>query len=136
MSGEKERQPLHQKRINYTLANQSPPLYLFDRVKQNPFNTDNVLNRHLKAVENSQRSRQTPASSSNHPESPHEPKGLAGRPSDHGGTTETRKYPLWWGSQDAGFIHAQLSNMGWREPHFNILPNKGYRSNDYQKNSI
>ena len=52
----------------------------------------------------SQRSRQQHTSSSNNPESAHEPKGAAGRPRNHGVPTETRKDPLWWESQPTGFI--------------------------------
>ena len=83
----------------------------------------------------SQQSRQAPATSSNNPESSHEPKGPVGRPrNDHGVPTETRKYTLWWNSQPVGLITTQLSNMGWRKPHFEHFTQQGSEQNDYQKN--
>ena len=123
------------KNIIDDMLNHIPPPYLFG---VSPFHTDNVLNQHWKSVESSQRSRQQLASSSNDRESAHEPKGPAGRPRnhDHGVTTETRKDPLRWESQSAGFILAQLSNMGWREPHLHISQNKGNRPNDYTNSTI
>ena len=72
----------------------------------------------------SQQSRQAP--SSNDPESSHEPKGPVGRPrNDDGVPTETRTYPLWWQSQPIGMLQTQLSNRGWRKPHFKHYTQKG-----------
>ena len=61
---------------------QVPPPYSFSDKKPKPlFPQDPVLQQHLRAVEMSQQSRQAPTSAtSNDPESPHEPKGSAGRP--------------------------------------------------------
>ena len=57
----------------------------------------------------SQQSRQAPASSSNNPESSHEPKGPVGTPrNDHWVSTETREDPLWWNAQPVGFITTRL----------------------------
>ena len=72
-------------------------------------------------------SRQQPvSSSSNNPESAHEPKGPVGRPrKDHGVPTETRKDPLWWNAQPIGLITTQLSHMGWRGPHFQHFTQQG-----------
>ena len=90
------------------------------------FPADPVLNQHLRSVEMSQQSRQAPTSSSNNPESAHEPKGKAGRPRNvHGVSTETRKDPLWRSAQPVGFIQTQLSNMGWRTPHLQHFTQKG-----------
>ena len=84
----------------------------------------------------SQTTRQPPATSSNNPESSHEPKGPVGRPrNDHGVPTETRKYPLWLEIRPTGFIITQLSNMGGREPYFKHFE-KGNLPNDYQENII
>ena len=84
------------------------------------------MNQHLRAVEMSQQSRQQPASSSsNNPESAHEPKGTVGRPrKDHGVPSETGTDPLWWNAQPVGKITSQLSNMGWRKPHFEYFTPK------------
>ena len=91
-----------------------------------PVLADSVLAQHLQLVEMSQKSRQQPASSSNNPESAHEPKGPVGLPrKDHGVPTETRKYTLWWSAQPVGMITTQLSNMGWREPHFQHFTKQG-----------
>ena len=87
-----------------------------------------MLQKDLRAVEMSQQSRQPHAASSsnNDPESPHEPKGPVGRPrNNHGVPTETRNYALYWQSQPTGFIRTQLSNRGWRVPHFQHLTRKG-----------
>ena len=85
------------------------------------------MQQHLLSVETSQQSRQPPASApSNDPESSHEPKGPVGRPrNDHGVPTETRTYPFYWQSQPLEFIRTQLSNRGWRTPHFQHLTQKG-----------
>ena len=105
-----------------------PPPYLYNEPRQTPFHTDTVLNQHVQSVEMSQRSRQQPATSSNNPESAHEPKGPAGRPRDHGVPTETRTDPLWWNSQPTGLITTQLSNMVWRTPHSEHVSKHGARA--------
>ena len=105
-----------------------PPPYSFSDKKPKPlFPQDPVLQQRLRAVEMSQQSRQTSTSSSNNdPDSSHEPKGTAGRPrSTHGVPTETRKYPFYWQSQPTEFTRTQLSNRGWRTPHFQHLTHKG-----------
>ena len=105
-----------------------PPPYSFSDKKPKPlFPQDPVLQQHLRAVEMSQQSRQAPASASNNdPESSHEPKGPVGRPrNNHGVPTETRKYFFYWQSQPTEFIRTQLSNRGWRTPHFQHLTHKG-----------
>ena len=91
------------------------------------FPQDPVMQQHLRAVEMAQQSRQPPASApSNDPEPSHEPKGLVGRPrSDHGVPTGSRKDPFYWQAQPVEFIRAQLSNRGWRTPHFQHLIQKG-----------
>ena len=105
---------------------QSPVSAFSDKRPTVVFPADPVLNQHLRSVEMSQQSRQAPASSSsNNPESAHEPKGPVGRPRNHGVSTETRTDPLWWQSQPVGFITTQLSNMGWRKPHFQHFTQKG-----------
>ena len=73
----------------------------------------------------SQKSRQKPASSSNNPESAHEPKGPVGGLRNHGVPTETRKDPLWWSAQPVGLITTRLSNMGWRNPHLKHFTQQG-----------
>ena len=73
----------------------------------------------------SQKSRQQQAPSRNNPESSHEPKGAVGRPRNHGVPTETRTDPLCWNSQATGFTTTQLSNMGWRVPHFEHFTKQG-----------
>ena len=105
---------------------QSPYSAFSDKRPTVVFPADPVLNQHLRSVEMSQQSRQAPASSSsNNPESAHEPKGRAGRPrNDHGAPTETRTDPLWWQSQPVGFIQIQLSNRGRRKPHFQHFTQK------------
>ena len=90
------------------------------------FPADPVLTQHLQSVEMSQQSRQAPATSSNNPESSHEPKGPVGRPrNDHVVPTGTRKYTLWWESRTTGFITTQLSNTGWRKHHFQFFTQQG-----------
>ena len=91
---------------------QSPYSISSDKMQKPLSATYHVLNQHLRSAEMSQQSRQAPASSSsNNPESAHEPKGRAGRPrNDHGVSTETRKDALWWQPQPVGFIITQLSN--------------------------
>ena len=116
-----------------TQMTQVRPPYPFSDKRLKPLflvPADHVLTQHLQSVEMSQKSRQQPATSSDNPESAHEPKGPAGRPRDHGVPTETRTDPLWWESRTTGFIITQLSNRGWRKPHFITKPNKGNRSND------
>ena len=95
------------------------------------------MEQHLRSVEVSQQSRQAPAysSSTNNPESTHEPKGHVGRPrDDHGVPTETRTDPLWWQSQPLGMIQTQLSNRGWRTPHFKHFTQKGTPAKRLTKN--
>ena len=36
-----------------------------------------------------------------------------------------QKIPLWWNAQQVGRITTQLSNMGWRTPHFEYFTQKG-----------
>ena len=86
------------------------------------------MNQHLRSVEMTQQSRQAPTSSSpsNNPESTNEPRGPVGRPrNNHGVPAETRKDTLWWESRAVGFITTQLSNRGWRKPHFQHFIQKG-----------
>ena len=106
---------------------QVPPPYSFSDQRPKPlFPEDPVLTQHLRSAEMSQQSRQALATSSNNPESSHEPKGPVGRPRhDHGVPTETRKDPLWWESRTTGFITTQLPNMGWRRPHFQHFTQQG-----------
>ena len=76
----------------------------------------------------SQQSRQAPAysSSSDDPESAHEPKGPVGRTrNEHGVPTESRTDPLWWQSRPPEFIRTPLSNRGWRSPHLKHYTQKG-----------
>ena len=117
---------LQQKVIDDLLTQVQPPYPVFsDKKPKLLFPADPVLNQHLRSVEMSQQSRQAPTSSSNNPESAHEPKGKAGRPrNDHGVSTETRKDPLWWSAQPAGFIQTRLANMGWKTPHFQHFTQK------------
>ena len=72
-----------------------------------------------------QRPKQQQTSSSSNLESAHEPKGAAGRPRNHGVPTETKRDTSWWDSQPTGFITTQLSNMGWRVPHFAHFTKQG-----------
>ena len=66
------------------------------------------------------------SSSNNEPESTHEKKSTVGRPRNfHGVPTETRTDPLYWESQPREFIRTQLSNRGWRAPHYQHLTAKG-----------
>ena len=122
--GESEMQNVQrQDVINDLLAQIQTPYSIFSDRKPKPLfpSSDPVLGQHLRSVEMSQQSRQAPASSpsSNNPESSHEPKGPVGRPrNDRGVPTETRTDPLWWQSQPLGMIQTQLSNRGWRKPHF------------------
>ena len=82
----------------------------------------------------SQQSRQALATSSNNPEPSHEPKGPVGRPrNDHGVPTESRKDPLWWNSHPVGLTTTQLSNMGWRKPHFEHFTHQGVRAKRLSK---
>ena len=81
------------------------------------------MQQHLRAAEMSQQSRKphAAASSNNDPESSHEPKGPVGRPrNNHGVPTG-----FYWQSQPTEFIGTQLSNRGWRTPHFQHLTQKG-----------
>ena len=126
--GESDIQNMQQQNVIDDLLNQirTPYSICSDKKAKPPFPADPVLNQHLRSVGMSQQSRQAPASSSNNTESAHEPKGKAGRPrNDHGVSTETRKDPLWWSAQPAGFIQTQLSNMRWRTPHFQHFTPKG-----------
>ena len=109
---------------------QVQPPYSFSDKRPKPWfpvAEDSVMNQHWRAVEMSQQSKQQPApSSSNDPESAHEPKGSVGRPrKDHEVPTETRTYPLWWNAQPVGKITSQLFNMGWRKHDFEHFTQKG-----------
>ena len=120
---------------------QVPPPYSFSDRRPKPLfpvAEDSVMNQHLRAVEMPQQSRQQPASSSsNYPESAHEPKGTVGRPrKDHGVPTETRTDPLWWNAQPVGKITSQLSNMGWRKHHFEYFTQKGEPPKRLTKNTL
>ena len=88
---------------------------------------DSIMQQHLRAVEMSQQSRKpdSASSSNNDPESTHELKGNVGRPRDHGVPTESRKDPFHWESKPTDFIRAQLSNRGWKAPHFQYLTQRG-----------
>ena len=131
--GEHEMQTMQQQHVINDLLlqmqTQVPPPYPFNVKNPKPlFPQDPILQQHLRAVEMSQQPRQPHAASSsnNDPESSHEPKGPVGRPrNNHGVPTETRKDPFYWQSQPTEFIRTQLSNRGWRTPHFNILFKKG-----------
>ena len=128
--GEHEIQNMQQQQVINDLLLQMQKPYGPIRSDTRPkplFPQDPVLQQHLLSVETSQQSRQPPASApSNDPESSHEPKGPVGRPrNDHGVPTETRTYPFYWQSQPLEFIRTQLSNRGWRTPHFQHLTQKG-----------
>ena len=132
-----------QKRHTYQVVNdllrqiqtQPPPPYAFSGNKPKPLfpqepqePQDPIMQQHLRAVEMSQQSRKpnaAPPRSNNDPESTHELKGNAGRPRNHGVPTETRTDPYYWQAQPTEFIRAQLSNRGWRTPHFQHLTAKG-----------
>ena len=103
IQGESEIQNTQQHNVIDDLLTQvqSPYSVLRDKRPKPLFPADPVLNQHLRSGEMSQQSRQAPtSSSSNNPESAHEQKRPVGRPcNDHGASTETRKYSLWWQSQ-------------------------------------
>ena len=128
IQGGSEIQKIQQQNVTDDLLTQiQSPYSVFSDKRPKPLlPADPVWNQHLRSVEMSQQSRQAPtSSSSNSPEPAHEPKGKVGRPrNDHGVSTETRKDPLWWQSQPVGFITTQISNMGWRKPHFTFYPKK------------
>ena len=114
------------------IQTQAPPPYAFSDNKPKPLfpqaPQDPIMQQHLRAVEMSQQSRKpnaAPPRSNNDPESTHELKGNAGRPRNHGVPTETRTDPFYWQAQPTEFIRAQLSNRGWRTPHFQHLTTKG-----------
>ena len=113
----------------HQIQTQVPPPYAFSDNKPKPlFPQDPIMQQHLRAVGMSQQSRKpdTASSSNNDPESTHEPKGAVGRPrNNHGVPAETRTDPFYWQSQPTGFIRTQLSNRGWRSPHFQHLTQKG-----------
>ena len=130
--GESEMQNMQQQNvINELLTQIQTPYSIFSDNKPKPLfpSSDPALEQHLRSVEMSQQSRQAPAYSfsGNNPEPTHEPKGPVGRPriDHHGVPTETRTYPLWWQSQPVGMIQTQLSNRGWRKPHFKHFTQKG-----------
>ena len=131
IQGESEIQNMQQQNvIDDLLAEmtqvQSPYSVFSDQRPKPLFPADPVMNQHLRSVEMSQQSRQAPASSSsNNPESAHEPKGRAGRPrNNHGVPTETRTDPLRRESQPVGFTQRQLSNRGWGKPHLQHFTQK------------
>ena len=110
------------------MQTQTPPPYAFSDHKPKPlFPQGPISQQHLRAVGMSQQSRQPNAASSsnNDPESTHEKKGPVGRPRNHGVPTETRTDPFYWQAQPTEFIIPQLSNRGWRTPHFQHLTVKG-----------
>ena len=117
-----------------TQMTQVQPPYSFSDKRLKPLSpvpADHVLTQHLQSIEMYQKSRQPPATPSSNPESSHETKAPVGRPrNDHVVPTETRKDPLWWEPRPTGFIITQLSNMGWKEPHFKHATIKGNRPND------
>ena len=130
--GEHEMHNMQQQQVINDLLIQIQTLYsIFSDTKPKPLfpYSNPVLGQHLRAVEMSQQSgRQEPASSfsTNDQESSHEPKGPVGRPrNEHGVPTESRKDPFWWQSQPFEFIRTQLSNRGWRSPHFQHYTQKG-----------
>ena len=124
--GEHEMQNTQQQQVINDLLLQMQTLVSIQKPKP-LFPQDPILQQHLRAVEMSQQSRQPPASgSSNDPESSHEPKGSVGRPrNNHGVPTETRKYSFHLQPQPTESIRTQLSNRGWRTPHFQHLTHKG-----------
>ena len=116
----------------HQIQTQVPPPYSFSDNKPKPVfpqdPQDPIMQQHLRAVEMSQQSRKPNAASpsSNDPESSHESKGPVGRPrNDHGVPTGTRKYPFYWQPQPTEFSRTQLSNRGWRIPHFQHLTQRG-----------
>ena len=113
----------------HQIQTQVPPPYAFSDNKPKPlFPQDPIMQQHLRAVGMTQQSRKPNAASSstNDPESSHEPKGTAGRPrNNHGVPTETQTDPFYLQSQPTEFIRTQLSNKGWRTPHFQHLTQKG-----------
>ena len=102
-----------------------PPPYLYTNPATNP-----TLEDHLKSVATAQQARQPrPAGSSSDPapEMEHEPRGNRGRPrASHGVPAEKRRDPIWWKNQPLGFITAQLSELGWREPKMRHLTKAGH----------
>ena len=132
--GEHGRQHMQKQQVINDLLHQIqtpvPPPYSFSDNKPKPVfpqdPQDPIMQQHLRALEMSQQSRKPNAasSSSKDPESSHEPKGSVGRPSIHGVPTETRTDPFYWRSQPTEFIRTQLSNRGWRSPHFQHLTQK------------
>ena len=106
IQGEREIQSMQQQTVIDDLISQMTQVqshfYVFSDIRPKPlFPADPVLTQHLRSVEMSQQSRQPPATSSNNPESPHEPKGRVGRPSnDHGVPTDTRNKTLYGGNLD------------------------------------
>ena len=97
LAGESEGQSTRQQNMIddlMTQMTQVPPPYSFSDKRAKPLlpvPADSVLTLHLQSLEMSQKSKQKPASSSNNPESAHEPKGPVGRPrKDQGVPTETK----------------------------------------------
>ena len=141
IQGGSEMQNMNQQQVINDLLTQiqTPSSIFSDKKPKHLFPSSNpVLDQHLRAVEMSQQSRRqasASSSSSNNPESTHEPKGPVGRPrNDHGIPTGTRTDPHWWQSQPLGMIQTQLSNRGWRKPHFKHYTQKGTLAK--QKNII
>ena len=124
----------------HQVQTQVPPPCAFSDNKPKPlFPQDPIMQQHLRAVGMSQQSRKpnTAASSNNDLESIHEPKGTVGRPrNSHGVPTETRTDPFYLQSQPTGFIRTQLSNRGWRSPHFQHLTQKRYNCKAINKRTL
>ena len=111
------------------IQTQVPPPYAISDSRPKPlFPQGPVMQKHLRAVGMSQQPRKPNAASSssnNDPESTHELKGAVGRPRNHGVPTETRTDPFYWQAQPTESIRTQLSNRGWRTPHFQHLTTRG-----------
>ena len=101
-----------------------PPYSISDKMLKPLFPADNVLTQHLQPVEMSQNqdnNRPLQAIIQNHHMNQKErlvdPVTMESQ--------QKQKYPLWWNSQPTGFITTQLSNMGWRVPHFEHFTKQG-----------
>ena len=137
MSGEKDIQITKlQNIIGDLIYDKVPPPYSYNEARHSPFHTDTVLNQHLQSVGLSQRSRQQHASSSNNPESAHEPKGsLADLVTM--GFQQQQENTLYGGNLNPPALSLCSYQIWDGECHIsNILQNKGHEPNDYQENII
>ena len=128
-----ERNRLQQQDVINDLITQinKPPPYMYPHIDMYTKPATNpTLEDHLKSVATAQQARQPrPAGSSSDPapEMEHEPRGNRGRPrASHGVPAEKRRDPIWWKNQPLGFITAQLSELGWREPKMQHLTKAGH----------